>query len=657
MRITLFSCSIIACVGIACAAAGARDDEKIAQVAAGQIEEAKASWWGFSPTDSTDALQAAINSGVRKLLVEDMGQPWVVRPIQLASDQEIVFEEGVVILAKRGEFKGRGDSLFTAALKENIVLRGHGAVFRMWQSDYDGPDYEKAEWRHTLSIRSSRHVEVLGLTLAESGGDGIYLGVSKRGVPCTDIVIRDVVCERNYRQGISVISAENLLIENTVMRQTGGTAPQAGIDFEPNHPSEKLVNCVMRNCVSENNAGNGYVFYLPNLHRSSDPISIRLEGCRSSGNRNGIVFITGNSADRAVRGTASFIDCTVIDEDGAGLRVERKPASGAEVRFVTCVARHCAEGKTDATPIMFATKAGGTQPIGGVQLVDCVVEQSRPGKVISYLDWEGGNRLLDVTGTVTVRGPADTRRIVLTQEWLDQTFPVRRIKDVPAYTMNVSGFTALKPDASRTVCSFSLRKEGTFVVCAEAGDPVSLTLANRRVARYSGEPMPVSVMSPSGVRHELGTVPFKGDAELTFKASENGLYRIPCSAGQNRIQLLAASHPTCLSAQDDAIRFYLTTGDFYFYVPADAGEFGVKVRGQGLGEAVRASLFDPSGRDVWSQDNITLVQMYSGRGAGVWRLSLERPSDTTFEDFQVELVGIPPFLGCAPDMLFKPTAR
>jgi len=31
------------------------------------------------------------------------------------------------------------------------------------------------------------------------------------------MVIRDVVCDRNYRQGISVISAENLLIERCVL--------------------------------------------------------------------------------------------------------------------------------------------------------------------------------------------------------------------------------------------------------------------------------------------------------------------------------------------------------------------------------------------------------------------------------------------------------
>jgi type 1 glutamine amidotransferase len=46
----------------------------------------KASWWGFDERESTKALQAAIDSGADKVIVEDMGLPWIVDKIQLASD-------------------------------------------------------------------------------------------------------------------------------------------------------------------------------------------------------------------------------------------------------------------------------------------------------------------------------------------------------------------------------------------------------------------------------------------------------------------------------------------------------------------------------------------------------------------------------------------
>ena len=261
--------------------AGEVNRQAIDDVATGRIKVAKASWWGFRTEDSTKALQAAIDSGVPKLIVEDMGAPWIVTPIRLRSNQEIEFEKGVELLAKRGEYKGGGATLVTARNVENVVLRGYGATFRMWREDYDNPDlYKKAEWRHCLSIWSSSNVKVLGLRLENSGGDGIYLGTATKWVTNRDIVIRDVLCESNYRQGISVITAESLLIENTVMRTTRGTRPEAGIDFEPNHPEERLADVVMRNCLSENNTY-GYLLNLSPHSAGSERISLRFENCRA----------------------------------------------------------------------------------------------------------------------------------------------------------------------------------------------------------------------------------------------------------------------------------------------------------------------------------------------------------------------------------------
>jgi hypothetical protein len=86
---------VVALLALVAGAASAQvNQEMIGKVAAGEITEAHASWWGFNEEDSTEALQAAINSGARKLIVENMGKPWVVTPIRCAGDQEIVFEEG-----------------------------------------------------------------------------------------------------------------------------------------------------------------------------------------------------------------------------------------------------------------------------------------------------------------------------------------------------------------------------------------------------------------------------------------------------------------------------------------------------------------------------------------------------------------------------------
>jgi hypothetical protein len=115
----------------------------------------------------------------------------------------------------------------------------------MWKQDCDDKtQYQRAEWRHVLNFTSCTGVRVEGLTLADSGSDGIYLGVAQQGMPCSDVTIRNVSCVNNHRQGISVISTRNLLIEGCSLTGTSGTAPAAGIDFEPNDVTEELVNCV-----------------------------------------------------------------------------------------------------------------------------------------------------------------------------------------------------------------------------------------------------------------------------------------------------------------------------------------------------------------------------------------------------------------------------
>ena len=147
-----FTAAALLATGLAWAAV---NQDTLDRVAAGELTEAKASWWGFDPEDATDVLQAAIDSGVARLTVDHVGQPWVVRPLRLASNQEILFEKGVEVVAKRGEFKGGSDCLFTASNKQNIALIGYGATFRMHRSDYDNPElYKKAEWRHSLNRAS-----------------------------------------------------------------------------------------------------------------------------------------------------------------------------------------------------------------------------------------------------------------------------------------------------------------------------------------------------------------------------------------------------------------------------------------------------------------------------------------------------------------------
>jgi hypothetical protein len=96
---------------------------KVAQVKAGTLKTANASWWGFDKSDSTAALQAAIDSHVPTLIIDNMGSPWILsKTVNLTSDQHIILEDGVVIEAMKGQFHGKSDALFLGkALHDEMI--------------------------------------------------------------------------------------------------------------------------------------------------------------------------------------------------------------------------------------------------------------------------------------------------------------------------------------------------------------------------------------------------------------------------------------------------------------------------------------------------------------------------------------------------------
>lgn len=118
----------------------------VAEVRAKTRQTASAAWWGFNEADATPFLQAAIDSEAKKVIVPNMGKDWIITPITLAENQEIFFEPGVVVTAKRGAFQGSHDSLFRAKGKGEITIGGYGATLRMQKADYMTEAYAKAEW-------------------------------------------------------------------------------------------------------------------------------------------------------------------------------------------------------------------------------------------------------------------------------------------------------------------------------------------------------------------------------------------------------------------------------------------------------------------------------------------------------------------------------
>ncbi|MGD9495546.1 MAG: right-handed parallel beta-helix repeat-containing protein [Armatimonadota bacterium] len=642
------------------------NQEMIDRVAAGEVTEARASWWGYDAEDATACLQAAIDSGVPKLIVENMGTPWIVTPITLRSNQEIIFEEGVEVLAKRGEFQPIGAALFRGSMIENLILRGYGATFRMWRDDYANPElYRHGEWRHCLNLSGCSNVQVLGLTLTESGGDGIYLGSGTDRLPCRNIVIKDVTCDANYRQGISVICAQDLLIEDCVLSNTAGAPPEAGIDFEPNDPRERLVNVVMRNCLTTGNRTSGYVVAVPQLDATSEPLSMRFENCRSVNDGHNPASVTlGATLAGAVDGTIEFVGCSFEGGRNAGLQI-CKPAERGRVRVADCQILDCATSRTTLAPIMLASRAGGDAPVGGVQFDAVLVRDSVDRPPLGYNDQSGGLPLRDVTGAIIVEREGRRTTYELTPELLAQWAPVQAMADIPRLSIEGMTFAPLAEEPPLAALGPSpwplVRGTGSYVLYAEEGDEVGFTVSFQQLGRYLGTDMPITIIGPAGDEVHTTKVPFKADTPVQFTAPATGLYRFTLSAGGNRSQIMAPSHPMALVIGERPVGLSCAGGTFAFCVPPGATQFGVRVAGQGTGEAIRAALINPAGEVVEEVDNQFQTHQFEVRfdppSAGeVWAIRLAGPSQMVWDDHTLDLRGVPPLLAPVGAPLLAPAA-
>lgn len=326
----------------------------------GAQDTVKASAFGFNQEDATAALQKAIDSGARKVIVDNTGKDWVTRPLLLRSNQEIIFEDGVTLRAKKGEFKGTNDSLINVNNVSNVTIRGEGAVtLAMNKKDYDNPAlYKFSEWRHTISIRGGTNIKISGLTLKSSGGDGIYVARGKHLPYSRDITVENVTSGDHYRQGISLISVENMVIRNSRFISTRGTAPQCGIDFEPNYLGERFTNIVIDNCEFSENASAGIMFCIERMKKNSVPVSITVKNSRISSNQYGIVIAT-----REARGEIRVENCQVENNRGIPFLLKEQNDTGLKVILQNVVFRNMSYNDSAAIVL-----AGGSADIGNLML-------------------------------------------------------------------------------------------------------------------------------------------------------------------------------------------------------------------------------------------------------------------------------------------------
>lgn len=283
-------------------------------------------------TDDTDAFVAALKAAVGGTLVVPAIE-LTLRPVMVPSNVRIELASGTVLKAKSGF--GRNDRLLNITNASNVTIIGNGATVQMPKSEY-----QEGEQRHGVFIFGSSDVQIHDLVSRDSGGDGFYIGRSgKPGTHSRRVLLNNCRAINNRRQGLSIVSGEDIEVRGGIYESTAGTAPQYGVDVEPNNGDDVIRNVRLLGVRTRNNQGGGLLIALQGFASRAD-VSVNVEvtdftsendGLSSGWGCAGIRFSGsgGGAWANTVSGQVKIRNARILNPGRSGIRLDRWDADHA----------------------------------------------------------------------------------------------------------------------------------------------------------------------------------------------------------------------------------------------------------------------------------------------------------------------------------------
>ena len=631
--------------------------------------EVKVSSFGYDPEDSTRHIRAALDSGARRIVFDRQEGPWISFPLSVRSNQEIVFEDGVELQAKRGAFMGVRDCLLAFSNVTNVTLRGlgkSGGTLRMHKKDYQNPPYPRSQWRFALRLHSARNVLVENMQFVSSGGDGIIVSEpDEGGAPCRDVIIRNCICDDNHRQGISVISAVNLLVENCVFKNTSGTPPQAGVDIEPNSNVQYLENIVFRNSITSGNAGKGLELYLQKLDSSSPPVSVLFDNCTSIGDYTSAAVHGGCTRESDFpKGRIEYRNCSLVSAKGYGLYVSASPTSAFDVLFDNCTVSNAARDVRFESAML---RQGITD---GVTLSRLRIYQPKDRDWFSAGGMGPGLSPSRISGSVEIVKPDGRREnVVLDKEWAARRLPaVNKGIALPPHEGFPDLASAEHVDLApgKTVKMAPVAFGRGMRLLFHMDRPGKAAFA-ARYAASSGESGPqtgyciIYALNSDGTRGRSWRIDAPGPEcrEFVFAAPHAGFYEFEMAMGMaGRFMLERTSVPVAASTARRK-RLMLAPRDGAPFSLWFAKREGVACAAVASGSAYygfAASVLGPGNGKVCSSDGKD-VTFYANVPApadgGLYRIDFSKGVRGVYGWIYADIYGAPPFFFLSPEKTWR----
>jgi hypothetical protein len=375
--------------------------------------------------DDTAVFQNAIDSTAvnsETLEIPASSTPYNVRPLTIPSNSRIVLDAGVVVQATSGY--SAGQRMINIVDVSNISISGTPgkSVFQMRKSEYTSGEY-----RHCLDIEGSNNVQVSGIQCNNSGGDGLYIGAGRQGFS-DSVTVSNSGFDNNRRQAFSLISGKNITISGCTFTKTVGTAPQDGIDIEPNSTDDVIQNIKIVNSSASGNSGDGLSISLWNSGPSQAAISVTVSNFQSSNNvRNG--FFASNEHDDgrgSAPGTVTIDNSTSTNDGRYGVVASYWDTPGTLLTVNNFTATNANQyGKNEDGAAIGIRRGGGDGSYMGNVIFNEPSVIDTTGRISNYFEVEDyssvGMKNIHINSVKTLQGaPAGTPLAILDGRPTDQ---------------------------------------------------------------------------------------------------------------------------------------------------------------------------------------------------------------------------------------------
>lgn len=200
-------------------------------------------------TDNTSQLQQLINAGGTVTL--PVGTWNINAEVGLGLVSNLILNIPVGCVLQTIPNANTWSRVILGSSVQNVQINFNGQIVgdKTTHLNQDG------QWGMGIELENCSNVAILGTgVISNCWGDGLYL------IGCQNIKAIDVIFDSNRRNDCSVISIDGLVFQGCAFNSSGGTAPEAGIDLEPDLPTEFIKNVSISGCQFVNNAGCGILF-------------------------------------------------------------------------------------------------------------------------------------------------------------------------------------------------------------------------------------------------------------------------------------------------------------------------------------------------------------------------------------------------------------